>query len=122
MVTAHVESILIVTGAATATTLALVFAPSWMFRHIYGEPLPGDALRGMTRHWGLLLFCVGMLLIYSAYHPAIRKPTMVLASVEKAGFFASVFGTSLRHKRIPSLMAIGDATMALLYILYLFGY
>jgi len=46
---------------------------------------------------------------------------VVLASVEKAGFVACVFGTSLRQRRIPSIMATGDALMAVIYVLYLLG-
>ena len=122
MVTPYIEPVLIVTGAITATALALFVAPSWAVRYTFGELLPSAAMRVVARHWGLLLFCVGMLLIYSAYNPAIRKPAVVLASVEKAGFVACVFGTSLRRDRIASLMATGDAAMALLYVFYLFGY
>lgn len=122
MIAANIEPILIITGVLTATMLAQSLAPSWMFRHTYGDTLSGPASTGLARHWGLLLFCVGMLLIYSAFHPALRKPTVVLASVEKAGFVACVFGTSLRHSRIASLMATGDAAMTLVYVLYLFGF
>jgi len=122
MVTSYIEPILVVTGVITATMLAQFFAPSWMVRRTFGEPLSGTGTTLMARHWGLLLFCVGMLLVYSAFNPPIRKPTLVLATVEKAVLVACVFGTSLRHNRVVSLMAAGDAVMALIYVVYLFGY
>jgi hypothetical protein len=75
----------------------------------------------VARHWGLLLFCVGALLIYAGFHPAVRKPAVVLASVEKAGFVACVFGTSLRRRPAVAMMAAADAVMVLLYGLYLSG-
>ena len=121
MITSHIEAILIVTGALTATMLVQFFAPSWMVRHTYGEAPSGTASIALARHWGLLLFCVGALLVYSAFHPELRKPAVVLASVEKAGFVACVFGTSLRKHPIASIMAAGDAVMTLLYVLYLAG-
>lgn len=121
MVTSNIELILIITGLLTASMIAQFLAPSWTFRHTYGEPLSGTANAGLARHWGLLLFCVGALLVYSAFHPELRKPAVVLASIEKAGFVAGVFGTSLRHRRVPSLMAAGDAAITLIYVLYLFG-
>jgi len=75
----------------------------------------------LARHWGLLLFCVGALLVYAAFHPPLRQPAVVLALVEKVGFVACVFGTSLRQRPIASIMAAGDAVMAVVYVLYLVG-
>ena len=119
MITSNIEVILIVTGILTATMLAQFVAPSWTLRHTFGEVPSGVVGIVLARHWGLLLFCVGMLLVYSAFHPMLRQPVVVLASVEKAGFVGCVFGTSLRKRRIPSIMAAGDGLMAVVYVLYL---
>ena len=121
MITSNIELILIVTGALTATMLAQFVAPFWVARHTFGEVPSGAVSIALARHWGLLLFCVGALLVYSAFHPAVREPAVVLASVEKAGFAACVFGTSLRKRPIISMMAAADALMALVYVLYLLG-
>src|SRR5499427_10481064 len=96
-------------------------APSWTLRHTFGEVPSGTLSIILARHWGLLLFCVGMLLVYSAFHPPLRQPAVVLASVEKAGFVACVFGTSLRQRPIAAIMAAGVAVMVLVYVLYLVG-
>ena len=101
--------------------LVQFIAPSWTVRHTFGEVPSGPATIALARHWGLLLFCVGALLIYSAFHPALRESTVVFASVEKAGFVACVFGTSLRQRRIGVIMATGDAIMVLVFALYLSG-
>lgn len=122
MITSNIEPILIVTGALTASAIALFIAPSWAICRLYRETLSGEAATGVVRHWGLLLFCVGTLLVSAAFHPILRNPAVVVASVEKAGFVACVFGTSLRHSRVASLAATADAVMALLYVLYFFGY
>ena len=121
VITSNIEAILIVTGALTATMLVQFVAPSWMVRHTFGEVPSGAASIALARHWGLLLFCVGALLIYAAFHPTVRESTVVLASVEKAGFVACVFGTSLRQRPIASVMAAGDAIMVLVFALYLSG-
>ena len=121
MITSNIEAILIVTGVLTATMLAQFVAPSWAVRLAFGEAPSGPASMVLARHWGLLLFCVGALLVYSAFHIPLREPAVVLALVEKAGFVACVFGTSLRQRRIPSIMATGDAVMAVIYVLYLLG-
>ena len=121
VITSSIGAILIVTGALTATMLAQFVAPSWMVRHTYGEAPSGLVSIALARHWGLLLFCVGTLLVYAAFHPPLREPAVVLASVEKAGFVACVFGTSLRQRPIAAIMAAGDAVMVLVYVLYLVG-
>ena len=121
MITSNIEVILIVTGVLTATMLAQFVAPSWTMRHAFGEVPSGTVGFVLARHWGLLLFCVGMLLVYSAFHPTLRQPAVVVASVEKVGFVACVFGSSLRQRRIPSIMAMGDGLMTVIYMLYLIG-
>ena len=112
---------LIVTGVLTAIALVQFLAPSWTLRHTFGETPTGAANVTLTRHWGLLLFCVGALLVYSAFHPAIRAPAVVIAVVEKAGFVACVFLSSLRRQPIPSIMAATDGLMVLIFALYLAG-
>ena len=122
MITSNIELILIVTGVLTGSMVVQFVAPSWVARHTFGEAPSGAASIALARHWGLLLFCVGALLVYSAFHPAVREPAVVLASVEKAGFVACVFGTSLRKRPIISMMAAADALMTLVYVLYLLGF
>ena len=121
VITSNIEAILIVTGVLTATMLAQFVAPSWMVRHAFGEAPSGPVSMALARHWGLLLFCVGALLVYSAFHSPLREPAVVLALVEKAGFVACVFATSLRQRPMASIMAAGDAVMVLVYVLYLVG-
>ena len=97
-------------------------APLWTMRHTFAETPPGVVSIVIARHWGLLLFCVGVLLIYSAFHPTLREPAVVLASVEKAGFVVCVFGSSLRQKLVLSVMAAADALMVFVFALYLTGF
>ena len=122
MIASNIEAVLIVTGALTASTLAQFVAPRWILRHVFGEATFGELSIVLTRHWGLLLFCVGALLIYAGFHPAVRNPAIVLASIEKAGFVACVFGSSLRRRPVVAAMAIGDGVMVLVYVLYLLGF
>jgi hypothetical protein len=122
VITSNIEVILIVTGVLTATMLVQFVAPSWTLRHTFGEVPTGTVSIVLARHWGLLLFSAGMLLVYSAFHPMVRQPAVVAASIEKAGFVACVFGTSLRQKPIASMMATGNALMTVVYVLYLAGF
>lgn len=121
VITSNIETVLIVTGALTAGMLAQFVAPSWMLRHTFGEVPSGPIGIALARHWGLLLFCVGALLVYAAFYPPVREAAVVLASVEKLGFVAGVFATSLRQRRTVAIMAVADGFMVLIYVLYLVG-
>src|SRR6516165_8170988 len=100
MIAAHIEVILIVSGAATAIALMQFIAPSPVLRMIYGATTKDVGSIALARHWGLLIFLIGALLIYAAFHPAVRDPVMVAAVVEKVALGVGVFGTSLRSQPI----------------------
>jgi len=122
MIATHIEIILIITGAVTATMLSQCFAPLPVLRLVYGEA-PLDAVSvALARHWGLLIFCVGALLVYAAYVPPLRAPIMVVAAIEKVGLGVCVLGTSLRRRGMAAVLAGGDLLMALVYVLYLAGF
>lgn len=121
MIASYIESILIVTGAVTATMLSQFFAPLPMLRLIYAEaPTDGVSL-ALARHWGLLIFCVGALLIYAAFYPPVRVPILIFAVIEKIGLGVCVLGTSLRRQGIAASLAGVDLLMGLVYVLYLSG-
>jgi hypothetical protein len=122
MVGPHIQIILIITGAFTAVALLAFIAPVPVLGMIFGEA-PKDEL-GLTlgRHWGLLVFLFGALLIYSAFNAGVREPAMIAAAIEKFALVAGVFGTSLRGQPLAATIAIGDLVIALIYVLFLAGY
>jgi hypothetical protein len=121
VIATHIELILIVTGAATATMLSQFFAPLPVLRLIYGEAPTDGVSVALARHWGLLIFCVGALLVYTAFYPRIRAPILVFAVIEKIGLGVCVLGTSLRRQGIAAVLAGADLLIAVVYVLYLSG-
>jgi hypothetical protein len=65
MIANHIQLILIVTGAFTAIAFGQFFAPAKLLRLIYGQTQADAASVMLARHWGLLVGCVGFLLIYA---------------------------------------------------------
>ena len=121
MIGMHIEIILIVTGATTAMALALFIAPAPVSRIIYGATPTEVVGIAMVRHWGLLVFLVGVLLIYAAFHPEVREPVVVVAAIEKIAFSLGIFGTPLRRYPIAAGIAATDILIPLVY-LYLVGF
>ncbi len=101
--------------------LSQFFAPLAVLRRVYGEAPTDTVSLALARHWGLLIFCVGALLIYAAFYPPVRVPVLVFAVIEKVGLGVCVLGTSLRSKGIAAVLAAADLLMALIYVIYLSG-
>src|SRR5262245_27676697 len=91
MIATHIESILIITGALTAIALIQFISPSQSLRMIYGETPTFTVSLVLARHWGLLTFCIGVLLIYAAFHPPLRDPAMVFGATEKVALGAGLW-------------------------------
>lgn len=121
MLAAQIELILLITGLATAGALGLVLAPVPMMKTLFGQA-PADALSILiARHWGLLVGLVGALLVYAAYHAEVRVPTLIVAIVEKAAFAFAMLISPFRRRRSVLVMALADAGMAVVYLMYLIG-
>ena len=121
MLAAQIELILVITGVATAGALTLALAPDMMMNMLFGQT-PADALSLLiARHWALLVGLVGALLVYAAFHAEIRVPTLLVAIVEKVAFVLGVYFSPFRRRRAVFVMALADAGMAAVYLIYLIG-
>jgi hypothetical protein len=122
MLSERIDLILIVTGLATAGAVAVFLAPVMMMKLLFGQA-PSDLLSLLIiRHWGLLVCLVGGLIIYSAYHLEIRVPTLVVAIVEKAVLVTGTIASPFRRRPAVIVVALADAGMAAVYLLYLTGF
>ena len=119
MLAAQIQWILLITGLATASAVVLSLAPVPIMKVVFGQS-PSDALSLLiARHWGLLVCLVGALLIYAAYHAEIRVPTLIVAIAEKAAFALGVFISPFHRRPAVVVMALADAGMAAVYLMYL---
>src|SRR5215470_9476121 len=121
MLAAHIELILLITGLVTAGLLVVFVAPVPVMKALFGQA-PSDALGlFIARHWGLLVFLVGALIIYAAYHPEVRVPTLIVAIVEKMVLVLGLLISPFRQRPTALAIALADACMAAVYVTYLVG-
>jgi hypothetical protein len=121
MLAAQIELILLLTGLATAGALALCLAPVTMTKLLFGQA-PADVFSLLiVRHWGLLVCLVGALLICAAYRAEVRAPVLTVAIVEKAAFALGVLTSPFRRRPPALVMALADAGMGVVYLMYLIG-
>jgi hypothetical protein len=122
MLAAQIELVLLITGLGTAGAVVVLLAPTTMMKLLFGR-VPADALSLLiARHWGLLVGLVGALLVYAAYHPEIRVPVLIVAIVEKAVIALGLLISPFRSRPTVLVMALADASMTVVYLIYLIGW
>jgi hypothetical protein len=75
-----------------------------------------------TKSSGLAGSLIGALLVYAAFEPGLMVPVVIAGTIEKVVFAGLVFLGPLKKFGIAKWAATGDSFMALIYVLYLFGF
>jgi hypothetical protein len=119
MLTSTFGWIIAASGVVTAVAgLAAVLAPHLFLRSGFGVESPQSSIVFFVRHWGILIFVVGALLVYSAGVPAVRTPVLTAAAVENCSGLLMFLG-SMRRTSVMTAAVIGDGLFAVLYVAYL---
>ena len=80
---------------------------------------PISPLVFIVQHWGVLIFVVGALIIYSAYVPTVRAPVLIAAAIEKFAIGLLTFFGPVKRTTALTAVAVGDGAFAILYVAYL---
>lgn len=120
-VAAYIEPILLVSGIVTAGAGLAFVAPRAVARLLFGAEISENAGVLVVRHWGLLVFLMGCLIVYAAYHPLSRAPILVAVSAEKAILIALFAIGEVRWTLGMRVIAVVDGLFTLLYVAYLAG-
>ena len=120
MIAEHIDTILLVTGIFTCLIVVGFLFPRRLLRILFNMEQASAGVLLMFRHWSLVIFLIGGLLVYAAYSPAVRPAALVVAIVEKFAIGGLVAVSPARNMRL-ALVAGGDAIMASIYLLYLMG-
>jgi len=111
--------ILILSGAITALGgLGMLAFPRPIARVVFGLEKVEGTWMFFARHWGVLIFAIGALLIYGGYFPAARTAILSAGAFEKIAGGILVIATPTRTKAMIAV-ALFDGFLALVYIVYL---
>ena len=121
MLTDHIQLIMVIIGLMTMGSLVFFLAPGVLGKRLLGitEISPGVIL--LTRHWAFLVFLVGTFLVYAAFEPPCRFPSLLMAILEKIVFAGLVFLGPFKNFRPAQLAAVGDGVLALICLSCLVG-
>ncbi len=78
-----VKIMLLVTGAITASMIFQFLAPRFVLKTLNKMQLEDEVGLFFARHWGMVVFGFGLLIIWAAYEPALRLPVLAIATFEK---------------------------------------
>ncbi len=121
MINDYIETILVVTGLATALTIVQCVEPRRMLKLVFGIETPQPVTLLMARYWALLSFLIGTLLVYAAFQSSFRVPSMVVGTVEKLFFAGLVFFSDVPRTAPLKTLAVIDTGIAVLYLTYFAG-
>lgn len=113
------ERILYLTGIATMLPVLQFVLPALGLR-LLGMTVPEETGLFFAQQWGLLVFCIGGLLVHAARHPVHRVPVMIAATLEKAGLVATIaINWDSPEFRGLHLAMVFDGVCVVLYSMYL---
>ena len=87
---------LIVFGVATSMTLPYAIDINLLTPMLGGLVDYTPSSVPALRHWGLMIFGIGVLMVVAAFRPWLRFETMVFSTIEKS-FMVYLFLTNLRQ-------------------------
>ncbi|MGO8953956.1 MAG: hypothetical protein ACLP1W_18975 [Rhodomicrobium sp.] len=115
-----IDWIIAISGAITAAggLTALIF-PHQFLRLVFSVKYEDASTLFFVRHWGVLIFAIGALIVAGAYAPAVRAPVLAAASMEKLAVFLLIFFGPAKRTMAMTAIAITDGVFAVLYVAYL---
>src|SRR5215475_8530490 len=89
-----IKSFLIVFGAATCTTLPFAIDANLITPMLGGLVNYTPSSVPALRHWGMMVFGIGALMVAAAFRPWLRFETVLFSTIEKA-FMVYLFLSNL---------------------------
>jgi hypothetical protein len=120
MLASSIGSILVASGAITAAGgLTALLLPQPFLRLGFGVKSTDGVTVLFVRSWGVLVFVIGGLIVYSAYVPTARTPVLTAAAIEKFALVGLIFFGPVNRTTAMTAIAIIDGFFATLYVAYL---
>lgn len=119
-IAATLKGFLIIFGLATCLPLLAAISLDFANRVLFAGLLdPSPASVPGLRHWGMMVFGIGALMVVSAFRPWLRFETMVFSAVEKT-FMVFLFLTSFGESWARAYLAafIVDSIIVIYSLVY----
>ena len=112
--------IMLVCGILTCTMFQGLISPQSSVKSNFGETLGVTAIEIIVRSWAALVGLMGIMLIYGAFVPTVRRYSLIIVSISKIVFIFLMLSLGKQYLEFGAGTAvIVDSVMVVLFILYL---
>ena len=116
----HIKGIMLVAGLFTFGLIFAFVAPWAALRTLFGASLEGPVANMVVRNWGVLIALVGAMILYGAYHPAVRRFVLATTAISKVFFVGLVIAGGTEFLGHPiAIAALVDIVVVVLFAGYL---
>ena len=114
--------VMLVCGLLTCTMFQGLVSPLNSLQSNFGETtLPSTAYEIIVRNWSALIGLMGIMLIYGAFVPSVRRFSLIIAGISKVVFILLILSSGMQYFNFGAGMAvIIDSIMVVVFITYLF--
>jgi hypothetical protein len=118
-ISSNIKWIMLVSGVLTCTMLYAAVAPQAALNTTFGDTLSGPLAEIIIRNWGVLIFLIGIMLIYGAFKPVHRRLIITVAMVSKIVFIGLVLTLGAQYLGRAGVSVAFDGLIVVLFIVYL---
>jgi len=112
--------VMLIAGLLTCTMFMGLISPEASVKSNFGDELEGSAFEIIVRNWAALIGLMGIMLIYGAFVPAVRRFALVMAGISKVIFIILVLSSGESYMKFGAgLAVIIDSVMIVLFVVYL---
>ena len=111
---------MLIAGLLTCTMFIGLISPEASLKSNFGDDLEGSSYEIIVRNWAALIGLMGIMLIYGAFVPAVRRFSLVMAGISKVIFIILVFSLGAPYLKFGAGIAVVvDSVMVVLFAAYL---
>jgi len=101
--------------------LYAAFDPQAALLFTFGASTSDPLAELVVRNWGVLIFLIGVMLIYGAYRPVHRALVIIVAGISKVVFIGLIVTIGNQYLSSAAIAIAFDLGFIILFLLYLVG-
>lgn len=112
--------VMLISGLLTCTMFLGLIAPQASLKSNFGVMLEGSVVEIIVRNWAALIGLMGIMLIYGAFVPTVRRFSLIIVGISKLIFIILVLSLGKQYLKFGvGTAVIIDSIMIVLFIAYL---
>lgn len=112
--------VMLISGLLTCTMFLGLTSPETSLKSNFGDTIEGSSTGIIVRNWAALIGLMGIMLIYGAFNPPVRKFSLIIAGISKVIFITLILSLGNQYLKFGvGTAVVVDSIMVVLFIAYL---